>query len=308
MLTYTFPAAAGGALIWRHRTLPLARRRADLLGLRGAAFAWRTINGEECSGYWPAGTAAFHLAAAVADATARFVAASQDAEFEAQYGVELLVETARLWMSLGHFTRADDFRIHGVTGPDEYTAIVDDNVYTNLMAQRNLREAAKACERHPEVAARLGVSGEESRRWRTAAEAVYIPYDEKLGVHPQSEGFTRHGEWDFESTASKDYPLLLNFPYFQLYPKQVVKQADLVLALHCPRRRLHGRGEGAQLRLLRAPDRARLVAVGDHPSNRGCGGRTPPARARLLGRDCLHGSARPARKRRQRAAHRCDGR
>ena len=232
VLTYTFPAAASGALIWRHRTLPLARRRADLLGLRGAAFAWRTINGEECSGYWPAGTAAFHLAAAVADATARFVAASQDAEFEAQYGVELLVETARLWMSLGHFTRADDFRIHGVTGPDEYTAIVDDNVYTNLMAQRNLREAAKACERHPEVAARLGVSGEESRRWRTAAEAVYIPYDEKLGVHPQSEGFTRHGEWDFESTASKDYPLLLNFPYFQLYPKQVVKQADLVLALH----------------------------------------------------------------------------
>ncbi len=232
MLTYTFPAAASGALIWRHRTLPLARDRAELLGLRGAAFAWRTINGEECSGYWPAGTAAFHLAAAVADATARFIAASKDPEFEAQYGIELLVETARLWMSLGHFTRADDFRIHGVTGPDEYTAIVDDNVYTNLMAQRNLREAANACERRPEVAARLGVSGEESRRWRVAAEAVYIPYDEELGVHPQSEGFTRHGEWDFEGTASEDYPLLLHFPYFKVYPKQVVKQADLVLALH----------------------------------------------------------------------------
>ncbi|MFP5347940.1 MAG: glycoside hydrolase family 65 protein [Actinomycetes bacterium] len=232
VLSYTYPAAAEGALMWRHQTLPLARARAQLLGLDGAAFAWRTINGEECSGYWPAGTAAFHLGAAIADATARHVAATQDIEFETRYGVELLVETARLWLSLGHFTDPEGFRIHGVTGPDEYTAVIDDNVYTNLMAQRNLREAAKACERCPEVAARLGVAPEEVHRWRAAAEAVYVPYDEELGVHPQSEGFTRHGEWDFAASGAEDYPLLLHFPYFQLYRKQVVKQADLVLALH----------------------------------------------------------------------------
>jgi alpha,alpha-trehalose phosphorylase len=232
MLTYTQPKAAEGALIWRHRTLPRARARAQLLGLAGAAFPWRTINGEECSGYWPAGTAAFHLAAAIADATARFSAATEDAEFETRYGVELLVETARLWMSLGHFTGPDEFRIHGVTGPDEYTAIVDDNVYTNLMAQRNLREAAAACDRHADVAARLQVTAEEVGRWRTAAAAVVVPYDEDLGVHPQSEGFTRHDEWDFAATPAGDYPLLLHHPYFQLYRTQVVKQADLVLAMH----------------------------------------------------------------------------
>jgi alpha,alpha-trehalose phosphorylase len=232
VLTYTFPAAARGALMWRHATLPLARRRAELLGLRGAAFAWRTINGEECSGYWPAGTAAFHIAAAIADGSARFVAATQDTEFEAQYAVELLVETARLWASLGHFTGPGEFRIHGVTGPDEYTAVVDDNVYTNLMAQRNLNEAARACQRHPEVADRLHVSDGELRRWELAAEAMYVPFDKELGVHPQSEAFTRHGEWDFEATAADHYPLLLHYPYFRLYHKQVVKQADLVLALH----------------------------------------------------------------------------
>jgi alpha,alpha-trehalose phosphorylase len=232
VLTYTHPEAARGALLWRHRTLPLAKARAELLGLRGAAFAWRTINGEECSGYWPAGTAGFHVGAAIAHATARYVAATQDTEFEAQHGVELLAETARLWMSLGHFTSPDAFRIHGVTGPDEYTAVVDDNVYTNLMAQQNLRDAAQACTRHPEVAAELDVSAEEVRRWCEAADAVYVPYDEELGVHPQSEGFTRHAEWDFEGTPADRYPLLLNFPYFQLYRKQVVKQADLVLALH----------------------------------------------------------------------------
>uniref|UniRef100_UPI003221F1E0 glycosyl hydrolase family 65 protein n=1 Tax=Intrasporangium sp. TaxID=1925024 RepID=UPI003221F1E0 len=232
VLTYTLPSAARGALIWRHRTLPMARARAEVLGLRGAAFAWRTIHGEECSGYWPAGTAAFHLAAAIADATARYVAATQDAQFERQYGAELLVETARLWMSLGHFTRSGDFRIHGVTGPDEYTAVVDDNVYTNLMAQRNLREAVRACGRCPETATRLGVTDHEVAEWRAAADAVYFPYDRALGVHPQSEGFTRHGEWDFEGTPAEKYPLLLHFPYFEIYRKQVVKQADLVLALH----------------------------------------------------------------------------
>ncbi len=232
VLTYTFPEAAAGALRWRHRTLPQARARAGLLGLAGAAFAWRTINGEECSGYWPAGTAAFHLAAAVADATARLVAATGDAEFESAYGVDLLVETARLWISLGHYTEMGDFRIHGVTGPDEYTAIVDDNVYTNLMAQRNLEYAAAACRRHPEGGRRLGVTPEELESWQTAARSMYVPYDGHLGVHPQSEGFTRHDEWDFEGTRADQYPLLLHFPYFQIYRRQVVKQADLVLALH----------------------------------------------------------------------------
>ena len=75
VLTYTVPQAARDALLWRHRTLDLARERARVLGLRGAAFPWRTIRGQECSGYWPAGTAAFHVGAAVADATVRYHAA-----------------------------------------------------------------------------------------------------------------------------------------------------------------------------------------------------------------------------------------
>jgi len=124
------------------------------------------------------------------------------------------------------------FRIDGVTGPDEYSAIADNNLYTNLMAQRNLREAADAAERHPERAAGLGVDEEETASWRDAAQAIFIPYDEALGVHCQAEGFTQHELWDFEATSSDQYPLLLHFPYFDLYRKQVVKQADLVLALH----------------------------------------------------------------------------
>jgi len=232
VLTYTVPHAAADALRWRHSTLHLARERASQLGLAGAAFPWRTIRGQECSGYWPAGTAAFHIGAGIADAVVRYRAATDDDDFESEAGLELLVETARLWRSLGHHDARGRFRIDGVTGPDEYSALADNNVYTNLMAQQNLRAAADAVARHPRHGAELGADFEEAATWRDAAEDMVVLWDPALEVHPQSEGFTEHEIWDFESTRPDQYPLLLHFPYFDLYRKQVVKQADLVLALH----------------------------------------------------------------------------
>lgn len=231
VLTYCLPGAVKQALRWRHGTLPMARDRAAQLGLEGAVFPWRTIHGEECSGYWPAGTAAFHIGADIAVATARYIRATGDVQFEKEYGLELLVETARMWRSLGHHDTTGRFRIEGVTGPDEYSAVADNNVFTNLMAQTNLRAAAESATRHQLEAAALGVDTEETAAWRDAAAAMYIPYDEKLGVHPQADGFTDHQAWDFDSTPAEKYPLLLHYPYFDLYRKQVVKQADLVLAM-----------------------------------------------------------------------------
>jgi len=228
VLTYTVPEAARDALIWRHSILPAARARAAQLGLAGAAFPWRTIAGEECSAYWPGGTAAFHINADIADAVMRYVAATANTDFEERFGVDLLVGTAQMWCSLGYFDRHGGFRIDGVTGPDEYSAVADNNVYTNLMARRNLQGAADAAERHRERC--RDVSDDEIAAWRRAAKAMVIPYDSTLGVHPQSEGFTDHARWDFESCESL-YPLMLNVPYVDLYRKQVVKQADLTLAL-----------------------------------------------------------------------------
>src|SRR5205823_970107 len=181
-------------------TLPLARERARQLGLAGAAFPWRTIRGEECSGYWPASTAAVHINADIADAVIRYRAATGDDVFEREVGLELLVETARLWRSVGHHDREGRFRIDGVTGPDEYSAIADNNVYTNLMAQRNLRAAADAVAEHPKHAAALGADLEEAAAWRDAAESMLVPYDERRGVHAQAENFTERELWDFEHT------------------------------------------------------------------------------------------------------------
>ena len=232
LLTYTVPEAAADILRWRHSIIDLARARAKDLGHRGAAFPWRTIHGEECSGYWPASTAAFHINADIADGVVRYVTATGDTAFEAEHGAELLIETARLWCSLGHFDRGGRFRIDGVTGPDEYSALADNNLYTNLMAQRNLRAAADAAERQAALTRRMKVTRAEVASWRKAAGAMFIPYNEDLRVHEQASQFTEHEAWDFTGCKPENYPLFLHFPYFDLYRKQVVKQADLVLAMH----------------------------------------------------------------------------
>jgi trehalose/maltose hydrolase-like predicted phosphorylase len=229
VLTYTAPHTVADALRWRASTMDMARERAGELGLEGAAFPWRTIRGQECSAYWPAGTAAFHINADIAMAFERYRVVTGDESLEADCGIKVLIETARLWMSLGHHDRHGVWHLDGVTGPDEYTAIVRDNVFTNMMAAHNLVVAADACNRHPEKAQALGVTTEEAAAWRDAADAVNIPYDEELGVHQQCEGFTTFAEWHFD--PNQTYPLLLHEAYVRLYPAQVIKQADLVLAM-----------------------------------------------------------------------------
>lgn len=232
VLTSTAPDAAEQALRWRHSTLDHARERARVLHLKGAAFAWRTIDGRESSGYWPASTIAFHLNADIAFAVLHYVRAAGDETFEREAGLEILVETARLWGSLGRWDAAGQFHIDGVTGPDEYSAMANDNVYTNLMARLNLNGAAAAARRHPDILRALDVSEEEIGSWVATAAAMSIPFDSARGVHPQSAGFTDQERWDFAATPPDQYPLHSHFPYFDLYRKQVVKQADLVLALY----------------------------------------------------------------------------
>lgn len=232
MLTYTVPDAVAHALRWRYETIPLAKERAQQFGLEGVMFPWRSITGAECSGYWPAGTAAFHIDADIAAAVVRYINATGDEAFARGMGLTILVETARLWRCLGHHDVQGRFCIDGVTGPDEYSALADNNIYTNLMAQHNLISAANLASRYPDEARKLQIDQEEMANWRDAAKEMFIPFDEMLQVHPQAQDFTNHEMWNFDHTSPDDYPLLLHFPYFELYRKQVVKQADLVLAMH----------------------------------------------------------------------------
>jgi alpha,alpha-trehalose phosphorylase len=232
VLTYSSPGAARDALLWRHSTLELAKARAEELGLKGATFPWRTIRGQECSAYWPAGTAAFHINGDVADAVRRYLFATEDHEFEVGPALELLVYTARLWRSLGHHDAQGGFRIERVTGPDEYSALVDNNVYTNLVAARNMQVAADLVVRHMRHANHLGVTEEEVASWRDAAAAIVVPFDRHARITQQCNGFTRLRPWDFDNTPPEDYPLLLHHHNYILYSSRVVKQADLVFAIY----------------------------------------------------------------------------
>ncbi|WP_269936513.1 glycoside hydrolase family 65 protein [Arthrobacter sp. HY1533] len=221
-LTYNKPEAARAVLQFRHDLLPLAKERAAELSVDGALFPWRTINGLESSAYYAAGTAQFHIAAAVAFATNRYAWASADADFKDHQGADLLVETARMWVSLGFFGADGSFHIHGVTGPDEYTAVVNDNLYTNVMARFNLRAAA-ACA-HP------GVTDEERAVWREAADRMHLPFSREHNIYSQDNDFMTLEAWDWDTPREK-YPLLLHFHPLVIYRHQVLKQADTVLAM-----------------------------------------------------------------------------
>jgi alpha,alpha-trehalose phosphorylase len=161
VLLYAYPKAAKDMLRWRLSILPLAEENARTLNLRGAAFPWRTIHGEECSGYWPAGTAAFHINADIADACLRTVAATGDESFELEVAMPIVVRVAQMFASLGSFDRHGKFHIDGVTGPDEYSALADNNVYTNLMARRVFLGAEAVCRKYPELTKTYAVTGEE---------------------------------------------------------------------------------------------------------------------------------------------------
>ena len=233
VLTATMPKAAADALTWRHSIMDLAEERAHTLGLKGTAFPWRTIRGQECSAYWPAGTGAFHINADIALAAVRQVHWTGDELFDRTQALPILVGTARLWVSLGYHGDDGQFHIDGITGPDEYSAVVDDNTFTNLQAQRNLRYAAETAERWPAEAHRMDVTDEEIATWRAAADVMSVPYDSVRDVIQQDRGSTDHAVWDFAATAAADgYPLLLHSPYFDIYRKQVVKQADVIMAMH----------------------------------------------------------------------------
>ncbi|MFZ0869495.1 MAG: beta-phosphoglucomutase [Rhodanobacter sp.] len=237
------PELARGMLEYRYRTLDRARLHArEMNHPCGALYPWRTISGDECSAYFPSGSAQYHINAAIAWAIRLYVDASGDQAFLLSHGAEILFETARIWFDVGHFNPRRDgaFCIHEVTGPDEYSALVDNNHYTNRMAQRHLREAAAVADwmvtTHPAeyatLAARIDLQTDEAAQWQRAAQAMYLPVDARLGIFPQDDGFLDKPRLPahFISAENKQ-PLLLQLHPLSIYRHQVCKQADVLLAL-----------------------------------------------------------------------------
>jgi alpha,alpha-trehalose phosphorylase len=246
MLSVTAPHLARAMLDYRYATLEAARANARALDHdRGALFAWRTIAGREASAHYPSGSAQYHINADIAFAIGLYDMATGDTEFLIDKGAEILAETARIWLQIGHFAPTNggkgpaEFRILGVTGPDEYTALIDDNWYTNRMAQRHLRLAADTADRMAIEASeawaatrrRIALDDAEIAEWRRAADTMRLPFDAARNLDAQDDSFLDKPEWDIVGTPKDGFPLLLHHHPMTLYRHQVAKQADLVLAL-----------------------------------------------------------------------------
>ncbi|QUI25157.1 glycoside hydrolase family 65 protein [Vallitalea pronyensis] len=234
---YTNPNIAKKLVEYRYHLLDAARkRREDMQYKKGALYPWRTINGEECSAYYPAGTAQYHINADIAYTVCKYVEATNDEAFLVEAGLEMLIETARLWLQIGHYNDQEAFHICCVTGPDEYTAVVNNNVYTNLMAAHNLRnayEAAKQIEKkypkeYQALVDKIGLDSQELQDFDKASKKMYVPYDHKRKLYPQDDSFFQKPLWDFERSKDKR-PILMHYHPLNIYRAQVCKQADLIL-------------------------------------------------------------------------------
>lgn len=233
----TNPSLADRLLRYRHKTLDKARINAGLLGhKKGALFPWRTITGTECSGYFVSGSAAYHINADIAYACISYYLTTGNIDFMEEIGEEILIETARLWMDLGNYNSDGKFVLNAVTGPDEYTCMINNNYYTNIAASYNLKWAVKMYEilkekgREEDITKKLLISDEELSEMMKASENMLLLYDEKLGINPQDDSFLSKPVWDIENTPKSDFPLLLHYHPLMLYRYQVCKQADTVLA------------------------------------------------------------------------------
>jgi alpha,alpha-trehalose phosphorylase len=223
-------------LKYRYGILDSARAHTRLMGhTKGALYPWRTITGTECSGYFPSGSAQYHLSGDVAHSFIQYYLATDDLAFMADMGAEVLVETARMWMDAGHIQNGA-FRIDDVTGPDEYTCIVNNNYYTNAAARENLLYAAEVCRRlmrenlFEPLKKKLSVTEEELASFKAAGERMYLPYDEKLRIPAQDDSFLSKKVLDITQIPKDHFPLLLHYHPLFLYRHQVCKQADTVLA------------------------------------------------------------------------------
>lgn len=232
----TNPELARNLIAYRYSILDAARENARILGHeKGALYPWRTISGRECSGYYPSGTAQYHINGDIAYSVTAYYLASKDLDFIAQKGAEILFETARLWMDVGYFDKGR-FVINAVTGPDEYTCMVNNNYYTNVSAQYNLHWAVRFYElletagKLSAVKEKINLKESELEEFKRAEACMYLPYDEELGINPQDDSFLSKPVWNLEETPREKFPLLLHCHPLHLYRYQVCKQADTVLA------------------------------------------------------------------------------
>jgi trehalose/maltose hydrolase-like predicted phosphorylase len=249
--TFTWPAAARALLMYRYHTLPAARAKARRLGYRGALYAWESADtGEETTPEEVlsptgevirirCGTDEQHISADIAYAVWQYWLATGDRTFLLRAGAEILLETARFWASRAQREADGRYHIRGVIGPDEYHEGVDDNAFTNVMAQWNLERglevAALLRRRWPDrwaaLAATLQLDDAELAQWREVAAGLVTGFDPATGLIEQFAGYFHLEPIDLAAYATRTVPMDVILGRERTSRSQVIKQADVVMLL-----------------------------------------------------------------------------
>ena len=234
--TLTTRDIAKNLIRFRHTILDYAKENARILGhKKGAAFPWRTIMGKECSGFFPAGSAQYHISGDIVYSIIKYYLTTKELDIIEECGAEVMIEVSRMWMDLGNYYKGT-FRLNEVTGPDEYTCLVNNNYYTNVLVKFGFYWTVKLIEllrkegRADEVVAKTGLTQTELDEFIDASDKMYLPYDEDTGINPQDDSFLQKKVWDVSTIKDEERPLLLHYHTMHLYRYQVTKQADTVLA------------------------------------------------------------------------------
>jgi alpha,alpha-trehalose phosphorylase len=228
------PQKAYDLIQYRFHQLEAAKNEAHLLGAkRGAKFAWRTITGKENSAYYAAGSAQFHINSAIVHAIIQIYTLHQNHTWMRNTGLPILIETARFFTEV-IYDDGTQCHLNNVTGPDEYSAVVNNNFYTNQMIVYQMDFMLEYFKAHPEDLSFLGdiyyQANEELQLFKRIKETLVLLHDEALKIDVQDDGFLQRKPWDFKNTSPEKNPLLLHFHPLTIYRHQVLKQADTVLA------------------------------------------------------------------------------
>lgn len=249
---YTHPPSARALLSYRYHTLNAAREKALQEGFRGAMYPWESADtGEETTPravITPSGEVIsvlngdmeIHITADIAYAVWQYWQATGDDEFFAEFGAEILLETARFWASRGTVEDDGKYHIRHVIGPDEYHDNVDDNAFTNLMAAWNLRRGVETADwmqqHHPDhwrdLAHRLQLAEHELSTWSQLAQAVFTIFDPRTLLYEQFAGYYQKEPIDLRKFEPRTAAMDVILGHERINQTNVVKQADVVMALY----------------------------------------------------------------------------
>ena len=235
--------------MYRYNTLQGARENAAITGYKGARFPWEAADdGLEVTPKWGidydgnsvriwTGDEEYHINSDIAFGIVEYYRATKDSEFLVNYGVEILLDTAKFWQSRVEYNKGQDrYEISSVIGPDEFHEHVDNNVFTNYLAKWNIEKALLFKDwikiednvQYKVLCSKLGLNQEDFKQWEVIAEKMYIPKSEDGMIIEQFEGYFDLADIEISQYDENEMPLWPDFKGNKLGETQLVKQADVV--------------------------------------------------------------------------------